>query len=88
MSDDEWIGVADYTNRASAEALVGLLTAEHVPCFVASNEILPGLGSDFSVRVPPDLVHRARWVLAQSQVSEAELNYLATGELPGALKGE
>jgi hypothetical protein len=88
MSDDKWMSVADYSDRASAEAIVCLLSAAKVPCFIVSDEALPGLGSDFSVRVPPDLFHRARWVLAQSQVSEAELTYLATGELPDSLNGE
>ena len=82
MPDDTWAAVASYSDRASAEAVVGLLAANELPCYVASNEYVPGLGSDFSIRVPARLLHRAQWVLEQCRVSEGELIYLATGMLP------
>jgi hypothetical protein len=31
--------------------------------------------------VPSPLVHRAKWLLAESQFTDEELNYLATGKL-------
>jgi hypothetical protein len=75
--------VATYADRASAEAVAGLLAGNELPYYIASNEHVPGLGSSFSVRVPARLLHRAEWVLAQCRVSEGELIYLATGTLPG-----
>jgi len=84
MPDEPWTTVVSYTDRISAEAVLGLLAGEQLPCVIASAEHVPGLASDYSVRVPSRLLHRARWILAQSQVSDAELNYLATGELPDA----
>lgn len=83
VAPEAWSTVVNYRDRPSAEAVLGLLEAEHLPCFIASNECLPGLGSDFAVRVPAGLLHRAQWVLEQVQVTDAELTYLATGRLPG-----
>jgi len=37
-----------------------------------------------SAEVVCDLVHRARWIVAQPPPTDAELDFLATGKLPGA----
>jgi hypothetical protein len=37
--------------------------------------------SRYCVLVPSSLVHRAKWVLADSDLTDAELDYLATGKL-------
>jgi hypothetical protein len=36
------------------------------------------------VLVPEELLHRARWLWTGAGLTEAELQYPATGELPGA----
>lgn len=77
MPDDTWSSIVTYHDRASAEAIHGLLAAEKVPCYIASDEHVPGLGSNFAVRVPRYLSHRAQWILAQMRVSEEELTALA-----------
>lgn len=80
MPASGWSVVAKFGDRISAQALFGLLEAEKVPCYFASNEVVPGLGSEFAVLVPTQLLHRARWICEQSRVSEQELAELATGE--------
>jgi hypothetical protein len=82
MPDDSWASVADYADRISAEAIVGLLSGEGFPCYIASNEHVPGLGSAFSVRVPSHLLRRALSLIAQSHVSDAELTALAMRDPP------
>lgn len=84
MQNKSWVGVAVYSDRMSAEATLGLLAGEGLPAYISSDEHVPGLGSNFSVFVPPDLLHRAQWVLQQPPVSETELTYLALGEFPGS----
>jgi hypothetical protein len=42
------------------------------------------LESNFGVFVLRSLAHRARWIVAQLPPSDEELEYLATGKLPGA----
>ena len=80
MSDDTWSTVVTFSDRISAEAILGLLKSENLPCQVASNETIPGLGTEFAVLVPAGLLHRAQSILAQAQVSEQELDSLATGD--------
>lgn len=82
MPGDVWSEVVTLSDRISAEAVLGLLTQGDVPGRIVSDEHLPGLGLFFSVVVPAELLHRARWLLSEAQVSEAELTYLATRELP------
>ena len=79
MNDADWVNVETFADRLSAEALVGLLAGEGVPSYIASDEPIPGLARSFSVRVPPPLLHRARWLLSQEPVSESELTHLAMG---------
>jgi hypothetical protein len=78
MNDGDWVKVESFPDRISAEALVGMLATEGVPAYIVADEPIPGLGGNFYVLVPPDLVHRAQWLLKQT-VSEDELSILAVG---------
>jgi len=86
MNDDNWVNVDSYSDRFSAEVLVGLLAGEGVPAYIVPDEPIPGLGRNFSVLVPSNLLHRAKWIRGQT-VSEEELSRLAVGgsaaESPG-----
>ena len=77
-----WSVVSRFADPISAEALCGRLSSEEVPCRIVSDESLPGLATAFAVLVPAELIHRAQWILQQSDFSDEELTYLATGELP------
>ena len=78
---NNWQEFASYSNVASAEVVAGLLRSEGVPVEVTSDEPIPGLVKSVRLSVPADLMHRAKWVTSQVQLSEAELVFLATGEL-------
>ncbi len=41
---------------------------------------------EFSELCLKELAHRARWIVAQLPPSDAELDFLATGKLPGQLE--
>jgi cell division septation protein DedD len=77
-----WVNVAAYSDKISAEAILGLLRGAGLPAYIKSDEHVPGLGSHFCVFVPPDRVRQARRILEQGRVSEKELTELATGEKP------
>lgn len=79
--NEEWCEFAAYSDVASAELVAGLLRNESVPVHIASDEPMPGLVRGFRILVPPDMLHRARWVAAQAELSEEELVFLATGQL-------
>ena len=83
MSAEGWSELVTHPNRISAEVVLGLLARGEVPARIEStDEYLPGLGLFYSVVVPTELLHRARRLLCEAEVSEAELTYWATKELP------
>ena len=75
-----WQTIEVFDDEISAQAMVGRLRVDGVPAAVKSDRLVPGVGT-FHVLVPAALADRARWILAQAESTEAELNYLATGEL-------
>lgn len=77
MATDSWTNVAVYSDRMSAEVALGLLIAEGLPSYVASDDYIPGLGSVFAVRVPSALHEASLAALRQGEVSEQELTDLA-----------
>jgi hypothetical protein len=79
--DQEWQTVASLSDAPSAQILAQRLIFEGVPARVMSDPQLLGEGRNCEVQVPSALAHRARWVLAESQFTDEELNYFATGEL-------
>ena len=85
MSNNGWTSVAEYSDKLTAEATLGLLTGKGLPAYIKSDEHVPGLGSNFCVFVPLNRAREARWILERSTVSERELTELATGgEPPGS----
>ena len=78
MSNTSWVSVAAYSDKMTAEAILGLLSGAGLPAYIKSDEHVPGLGSHFCVFVPPDRERQARWILEQGHVSEQELTDLAT----------
>ena len=79
--NEAWREFAVYSDAASAEVVAGLLRLESVPVNVVSDEPMPGLIKGFCLMVPPDMLHRARWVVSQAELSDEELAYFATGLL-------
>jgi len=75
-----WEEFARFANFWEGHILAGLLRNEDVPAKLIF--LWPFFDSGFSmVLVPRELLHRARWVLSWPAPSEAELAFLATGEL-------
>ena len=80
--------VADVADLGSAEALVGLLRAEEIPAVVEEAGLVAGLPASYRILVDPRHAYRARWVLQPSDVTEGELEFLATGKLGGESEDE
>jgi len=72
-----------FVDRGPAEAMCSWLEFEGVPSYVESRALSSGMESQFVVFVLKELAHRARWIVAQLPPTDAELNFLATGKLPG-----
>jgi len=68
-----------FADRTSAESFRSWMEFEGVPAHVQSM----AQETQFAVFVLKKLAHRARWICAQQPPSEGELEFLATGKLPG-----
>ncbi len=81
FSDPPLVAVGDFADRGSAEAIAALLRAEDLHVEIDASGVLAGLSASYRVLVPDSVEHRARWILRESEFSDAELSYLATGKL-------
>ena len=79
---NDWCLLATYGDRFAAEADAGYLRSEMVAAKVEVVADFPGQERGARLWVDAAMAHRARWLLKLPTVSEAELEYLATGRLP------
>ena len=76
-----WKPFATTSDTVSAEAIAGRLRSEGVPVTVRTDVAVLGEARLCQVCVPSDMLHRARWIFDTESFTEAELTFLATGEL-------
>jgi hypothetical protein len=88
MVEDGFEHFRNFDDLGSAEFMCSWLIREQVPAKVIPRTLENGLESNYCVFVASSFAHRARWVVAQLPPSDEELEYLATGELPGAERSE
>ena len=81
---DEWEVFRAFPERGPADALCAQLRLAEIPSKVEPRALENAIETQYCVFVASYLAHRARWVVAQLPPTEEELNYLATGKLPGA----
>ena len=79
---DEWSLLETYPDYLAAEAEAGYLRSEGIAARVRVIRDIPGLDRCAELLVDAAAAHRARGLLKQPRVSEAELEYLATGKPP------
>jgi hypothetical protein len=70
-----------FQNQPSAESAAEFLRGNGVPATVEVCAALPGLVESVRVVVPSSLLHRARWLLNLGDISDSELDFIATGRL-------
>ena len=71
-------------DRIEADRLTAFLESSGVPAYVDHGALGAGLEGEYKVFVAAEFAHRARWVTSQPEVSDEELEFLATGKLPNA----
>jgi hypothetical protein len=74
-----WETAAVVADTLSAQALLGRLASEGVPARLQSDTALLGAARHCRIQVPGEFIHRARYVLWQTQFSDEELASLAVG---------
>lgn len=80
---DRWEEFRVFSGRGAAEALVSQLELNQVPAKIETRALEGCVEMKFCVLVGSHLAHRARRIVAQLPPTEDELNFLATGKLPG-----
>jgi hypothetical protein len=78
----QWEEFRIFQSKGIAEALAARLESDGVPTQMESRRLENALDAHFVVYVTKELAHRARWILAQLPPDEADVYYMATGQLP------
>jgi hypothetical protein len=77
-----WERFVAYADEASASVVAEYLRRNDCPAHVVAASPGPDLAPTAEVLVPGEFLHRARWLWAQADLTEAELEYLSTGKFP------
>lgn len=81
MTDATWQLVTTAPNPPAAHAIATLLRGNGVPCQLQGESVIAGDGLPCAILVEASLLHRAQRILADARLSDAELEFLATGML-------
>jgi hypothetical protein len=79
-----WQRFMVYADQASATVVADYLCRNGCPAQVAAFSPGVDLTPSVDVLVPGQLLHRARWLWSQADLTQGELEYLISGKLPGA----
>jgi hypothetical protein len=83
MSTTQWKLLTCLSDVPSARILTDLLGGEGITTRVVTDAAVMGQAAPCRIFVDATQAHRARQLMSQEQLSEHELIFLATGELPG-----
>ena len=76
---EPWCTFGEFDSQVTAEVIRSLLEAESVDCAIVSARLELGIPAKFVLSVPRSKLHRARWIVEQSDLTDRELEFLATG---------
>jgi hypothetical protein len=82
----EWELFQSFPDETAAGALSGKLRASDCPTKISPRQLSTALETEYCVFVPRSLMHRARWIVAQLPISDAELDALAVPTQIGTRK--
>ena len=81
MADVKWQLLTTALNMLAARGVAGLLESQGVRCQLKADTSLLGEGRQCAIMVEASLLHRGKYVLAEANFTDAELDFLATGQL-------
>jgi hypothetical protein len=79
IAAEPWCAFGEFDSQLAAEVIRCLLEAEDVDCGIDSARLELGIPAKFVLSVPRSKLHRARWIVEQSVLTDRELEFLATG---------
>jgi hypothetical protein len=82
----DWELFQTFPDETAAGTLSGKLRASDCPTKINARQLSTALETEYCVFVPRSLIHRARWIVAQLPISEAELESLAVPDPNGTRK--
>jgi hypothetical protein len=82
MSEMQWKLLTCLWDVPSARVLTDVLASEGITTRVVTDAVVMGEAAPCRIFVDAAQAHRARQLLSQEQLSDPELTFLATGELP------
>jgi hypothetical protein len=82
MATEKWQLFRLFPTCVEADRIATFLQSSGVPAYVDNGALGVGLEGEFKVFVASELAHRARWLVALPEIPDAELDFLATGQLP------
>ena len=88
MTEATWQLLTTAPNVPAAHAVASLLEGNGIACRLKADSSLLGEARSCAVLVEASLVHRANLVLSGANFSDAELDFLATGNIRGEAANE
>jgi hypothetical protein len=81
VTEAKWQLLTIALNMPAARAVAGLLEGQGVRCQLKADTSLLGEGRQCAIMVEASLLHRGKFVLSEANFTDAELDFLATGQL-------
>ena len=79
MSEEKWELLVCLSDVPSAGILLEILGAEGITARLITDAAVMGQAAPCRIFIAASQLHRARWILAQRELTEEELTLLATG---------
>ena len=81
---EKWKLLKLLTNRIEADSMAAYLESSGIPAYVDYGALAVGLEGNYKVFVAAEMLDQARNATLPSAISDEELEFLATRELPEA----
>ena len=77
---EPWCIIREFDSQGVAQVMQGFLEAEGVRSAIDPAILETGIPAKFQLSVPRSKLRRARWILSESDLTDRELDFLATGK--------
>jgi hypothetical protein len=79
IAGEPWCVFGEFDSQVTAQVIRTLLELEDIDCAIDPARLELGIPAKFRLSIPKSKLHRARWIIEQSDLSARELEFLATG---------
>ena len=79
IAGEPWCDFGEFDSQVTAQVIRTLLEAEDIHCAIDPSRLELGIPAKFRLSIPKSKLHRARWIIDKSDITDRELDFLATG---------